>query len=312
MALLIAAVAVVALWGPSGADPSGADPSRVERSGSEHSGADREGAGSSAAEPTPDGTYVHLGDSYAAGTGAGEPVSGSSAVCMRTDQNFGEQLARRRGQPVLDVSCAGATTANLTADQYYGVGPQLDALSASTRVVTVMIGGNDADVFATLIGRCASLAESDPAGAPCRTAVGDRIERDLREQVGPALMRAFADIAAAAPNARVVVPGYPWVVPATGSCRPAVQLADGDVRFVREFQTRLNGLVAAAAEASGAVFVDLAERSDGHDACAPPGVRWIEPMRDPATGSRTGVGAMHPNERGQTALADAVATALVR
>ena len=47
---------------------------------------------------------------------------------------------------------------------------------------------------------------------------------------------------------------------------------------VAAIQATLNDAVRRAAAASGATYVDMSAASEGHDACKPVGVRWVEPV----------------------------------
>lgn len=269
----------------------------------------RPAAPSSSERPASAG-YVHLGDSYAAGSGVTPLVEGSDLQCLRSQRNFGEVVAQRRGlrPPAFrDVSCAGATTSALFAEQYPGVAAQLDPVGPQTTLVTLMLGGNDEATFGAVMSSCSDVASSDPSGAPCATRYGARFTDAIATSAGPAMVRSLAAIAAAAPRARVVVVGYPWVMPATGGCYPTMRIASGDVPYVRGVQAALNRAVRQAAARTGATFVDMASASSGHDACAGPARRWIEPM----VGARTTV-AVHPNAAGQRALAEATLAVLSR
>lgn len=55
------------------------------------------------------------------------------------------------------------------------------------------------------------------------------------------------------------------------------------------------------AEAAGAHYVDTYTPFEGHDACADAGTRWIEPFL-----ADSDAAAVHPNERGERVMADAV------
>ena len=248
---------------------------------------------------------VHLGDSFASGAGTLPLVPDSQFTCQRSSVNFGQLVAARRGYRLTDVSCAGAWTKSLYEGQYEGVGPQLDAVTPDTDVVTLMLGGNDATLYSTLIGDCSRVAASDTAGAPCRAELDGAPARAVDDEIEPAVQQALHDIAARAQSARVVVAGYPQLLPAERSCRPAVRIADGDIAYVHRVQARLNAAIAKAAAATGATFVDMSARSAGHDACQQVNVRWIEPM----SGTTARI-TMHPNDAGQQALADAVDEAL--
>lgn len=253
--------------------------------------------------------HVHMGDSYAAGTGPLNMVSGAPIACQRTSDNSGQQLADRMKWELTDVSCASAKTENLTVEQYFGAGPQLDALTADTDVVTVVLGANDDDFFDTLVTACANLGVGDPTGSPCANTYREMFTASLQSVTGPNLARAFAQIAAKAPNATIYVAGYPWLTPATGACRPTLRFANGDIEFAREMQTLLNAQVKSGVEKAGGVYVDMAERSAGHDACASKQKRWIEPAFY-ATGEPTGLAANHPNARGHTAISAAFEAAI--
>ncbi|GAC56850.1 putative esterase [Gordonia hirsuta DSM 44140 = NBRC 16056] len=249
--------------------------------------------------------HVHLGDSYASGMGLSPVVPDSPFLCMRGQDNYGQLVARHYRWDLTDVSCAGARTGNLTDEQYFGVAPQLDALDDQVAVVTLTLGGNDADVFALATGECRRLGPTDPDGAPCAAALRSELFDRIDHQTRPALVRGLAQIAERAPRARIVITGYPWILPATTGCFDQVSIAAGDVPFLRGLQRRLNGAVRAAAGSAGARYVDLAQVSAGHDVCAGSQQRWIEP-----TGA--GPGALHPNARGQRAMADAVQAVIDR
>ncbi|MFF0013030.1 hypothetical protein [Streptomyces sp. NPDC005374] len=63
----------------------------------------------------------------------------------------------------------------------------------------------------------------------------------------------------------------------------------------------LNAELRKRAGAAGAGYVDTYTPSEGRDACSAQGTRWIEPLvpKSPAA-------AVHPNERGERGMAEAV------
>ncbi len=103
-----------------------------------------------------------------------------------------------------------------------------------------------------------------------------------------------------APNARVAILGYPWIMPAEfdRSCYTKLPIARGDVPYMRAVQAHLNDVVERAAAETGSVFVDLAAVSDGRDACSPSGTRWVEPLFDVDE-----LSIVHPNTRGEAGMA---------
>ncbi|WP_278259256.1 GDSL-type esterase/lipase family protein [Nocardioides convexus] len=66
--------------------------------------------------------------------------------------------------------------------------------------------------------------------------------------------------------------------------------------YLRELQATLNAVIAQAAGETGSTYVDLSQASEGHDACQPAGVRWIDPLF-PTTSP------VHPNALGQREMA---------
>ena len=82
-------------------------------------------------------------------------------------------------------------------------------------------------------------------------------------------------------------------------------ITSADLVFLDEEELRLNDMLQASAKAAGAVYVNTYTPSQGHDACTEPSVRWTEPL-DPASPAAP----LHPNARGEQAMADAVLSAI--
>jgi lysophospholipase L1-like esterase len=211
-----------------------------------------------------------------------------------------------------DVSCGGATTGDIlnpgTGQLDQPVPAQISAVSAATALVSVGIGGNDIG-FSSIISDCAQDSLSDPFGAPCRkryTAAGTDQLRTRIAATAPKVTSVLNAIHDAAPDARVVVVGYPAILPDTGSgCWPVVPIAFGDVPYLRGVQKSLNSMLASTAAANGASYVDAYTPSIGHDACKVPAVRWTEGLvpANPAA-------PFHPNAAGERGMASAVTARL--
>ncbi len=262
-------------------------------------------AGTTAAAPAlaadpPPLRYVALGDSYSAASGVLPLKPLAPLQCLRSQRNYPTVIAERTGAALRDVTCGGADTGDYRAAQYPGVAPQLAALRADTQLVTMTIGGNDSGVFVGAITRCGSEGlRTLGQGNPCQRRYGSSFEDTIRTTTYPALVQALQDVRAAAPQARVAILGYPWIVPASGSCFPQLPVARGDVPYLRSLQTTLNDAVRRAAAATGATYVDLSAVSEGKDACKSVGVRWVEPV----IGTTNAV-VVHPNARGERGMAD--------
>ncbi|GAB3960165.1 hypothetical protein GCM10027614_81310 [Micromonospora vulcania] len=229
----------------------------------------------------PAGRYVALGDSYTAGPLIPTQVD---LNCLRSNRNYPSLVAASAGSsPFVDVSCSGATTDDIL---YPGSGtlgiavpPQLSAVTSNTALVTVQIGGNDIG-FSGIIGDCAEASLSSPLGSPCKdryTAGGtDQLQARIAA-AAPKVTAVLQAVRQAAPGARIVVLGYPAILPDTGyGCWPVVPIAYQDVPYLRTIEKSLNATLARTAAANGATYADVYTPSIGRDACKSSGTRWVE------------------------------------
>ena len=243
-------------------------------------------------------SYVAMGDSYTAGPGI-LPVSPTApADCAQSAANYPHLDAFFLGLSLTDVSCSGAKTENFTKAQYPDQPPQFNALKPTTNVVSLGMGGNDFNVFGTLLLGCSAidgpwLAAHGNVGAPCQATFESTVQSALSADVAPS-NAALAGIRALSPNAKVFVVGYPEITPANGFCPTAIPWTTGDLTWFRNIEQQGNALKKAGAIANNDTFVDTFTPSIGHNACEPVGTRWIEPI----FGSLTGV-QLHPNATGQ-------------
>jgi lysophospholipase L1-like esterase len=274
------------------------------------------GGPSGAAVAASPGPYVALGDSYTAGPLIPNQV-GDPALCFRSDHDYPALVAQTlHPSAVRDVSCSGAATASMTQPQpllshSVPLGhnpPQFDVLARDVATVTVGIGGNDLG-FGDLALTCLSMGLLDPAGAPCRqryTAGGVDQNAATIDAIAPRIAAVLQGIHARAPNARVLLVGYPDILPTSGpGCYPLVPLAAGDVPYLNGVEVGLNRMLAAQAAANRATFVDTYTPSAGHDVCQAPGLKWVEGVIPTAAAF-----SLHPNELGMQAVAGEVAGTL--
>ena len=176
-----------------------------------------------------------MGSSFAAGPGVTASADTPPNRCTRSIDNYAHQLARRRNLDLVDVSCGGATTANVL--QPWGELPaQIDALTPDTALVTITIGGNDVGFIGGLImASCSDLADR-PTGTAAPTmcqamaarraagpqsALPPQISGPTEESwrsVEAGLDRIAVEVRQRSPGARLVFVDYPLVVPAGKSC----------------------------------------------------------------------------------------------
>lgn len=281
------------------------------------------------------GEYVALGDSYAAGYGLGHLTNEPVAGCGQSSDDYPHRVAEALDLELTDVTCAGATTADVVDTRQLGAAPQIDALSASTRLVTISIGGNDAGLFSTA-SSCIALSATGPIfGASssttnCRSEYvkggRDTLARDIETTTATGLAKTFDAIRLRAPKAVVVVVGYPAVfpdrahTPASGCYRAIVDpqsLADGfpkdsfpftaiDVKYLASVQATLDTVTEKAVDEAGFTYVSTLAASEGRSGCATTG-SYISGISLTATeyfrSISLATGALHPNQRGAAFLA---------
>jgi lysophospholipase L1-like esterase len=248
--------------------------------------------------------YVALGDSYTAGPLI--PLQRPDPIgCERSTNNYPSLLAAALGiRDFTDISCSGAKTDNMTAAQsvlLLGTNPpQFTALRPDTDLVTLTIGGNDIG-FTELIYTCARAAALNPLGNPCQreaTAGGSDINAQRIAAVAPKVGAVLDGIHQRSPHATVLLVGYLRILPPTGGCYPVMPIARGDVPYLDGVQQQLTAMLARQAFHHDAFFVDSYARSFGHDACQPPGVKWVEAVTPTSPAA-----PVHPNAIGMQAVA---------
>jgi lysophospholipase L1-like esterase len=251
--------------------------------------------------------YVALGDSAAAGPLIPLPDL-TSPGCLRSTSNYPKLAAAQLGVSIRDVTCSGAVTADMTAPQDTELGavpPQFDALGPDTTLVTVQIGGNDAGLVGLALS-CVNLLPP-PLGTSCaaeNTAGGQDVYGERIAAVAPRIAAVLDGIHERAPNARVFIVGYTTYLPPNG-CYPLVPLWAPDANYIQAKIDQLNQVFVDAAGAHGATYVDLRTPGIGHDVCASPLQRWVEPLIP------TSVAApLHPNATGMAGMASVLVGAV--
>ncbi len=243
--------------------------------------------------------YVALGDSFTAAPLV--PVTDLAEGCLRSDANYPSLLAASLDLELTDVSCSGATTRDLLRRQATvrdsSVPAQLDALDADTDLVTLGIGGNDQALFSGLVETCLRLRTQDRRGAPCAdSAVGRRLLA-ATPRIGGNIERALRRVQRRAPDARVILVGYPRIAPSRGACPRRLPFATGDVTFGDRVLRALDRSMSRAADRVGVDYLDLYSASAGHDVCSDE--PWVNGRR-----TRSGVAlAFHPLAAGAAATA---------
>jgi lysophospholipase L1-like esterase len=221
--------------------------------------------------------YVALGDSYASGVGSGS-YTASSGSCDRSTLAASQLWANAHAPAsYVSVACSGAKTTDVNANQ-------ISALSASTTLVSITIGGNDVS-FAPTLEDCVLYSTST-----CVNEV-NADETTARNQLPGWLDTTYNLIRSHAPNAKVVVLDYPRFYHDLWYC---VGLSSTDRNKINEGADVLDGVIQAAAARHGFVFADVRNAfANGHEICD--GSSWLHSV------DWTDIGqSYHPTSAGQS------------
>ncbi|MFY1624177.1 SGNH/GDSL hydrolase family protein [Micromonospora sp. WMMD723] len=228
-------------------------------------------------QAAPTDRYVALGDSYASGVGAGSYTS-ESGSCQRSTNAY-PALYNTNIKPASykSVACSGATTTDV-------VNNQLSALTSTTTLVSVTIGGNDVG-FTTIMSTCVLQGETQ-----CVAAV-QAAENKARAELPAKLATVYNGIKSRAPSARVVVVGYPVFYQLGTVC---VGLSANSRAKINEGINLIDDITRTAATSAGFTFADVRSIFVGHQLCSY-GEKWLHALNF----ANLGV-SYHPTAAGQS------------
>ncbi|MFC4334565.1 SGNH/GDSL hydrolase family protein [Salininema proteolyticum] len=232
-------------------------------------------AATASTEPEPV-QYVALGDSYASGVGAGDYIP-DGTLCLRSNNAYSAIWADDTGADLDFQACGGAQIPDVYSSQ-------IDALDEETDLVTISIGGNDVGFAGIMIG-CTVLPDF-----ACIDKV-DKAEADGRDRVAGELEQLYADLDAAAPNATVVVMGYPKLFSEV-TCSYNAGISVAEQRRINDGVLVMDSIIREAAEAQGFRYADPVPTFEGHGSCAHP--MYVHGLRGFAPES------YHPTSLGQS------------
>ncbi|MFJ4677561.1 SGNH/GDSL hydrolase family protein [Kitasatospora sp. NPDC088783] len=218
--------------------------------------------------------YAALGDSYSAGGGSATSYLNS---CNQSTNAY-PYLYDRLASPATFAfrACGGATSSDV-------VNNQLGPLDSATTLVSITVGGNDVGLKNVL----ASCLLGDDA--TCLDAVS-AAEDTARTQLPGELDAAYGAIRAHAPNAHVVVLGYPRFYDLAEPLCPGIDRVKRAA--LDEGADTLDAVIrTAAAEHPGFTYQEVNARFAGHQLCdsAP----WLHALDWPVGQS------FHPTAEGQ-------------
>ncbi len=248
--------------------------------------------------------YAALGDSYAAGPGI-PPVE--DAGCYRSGANYGSLVADDLNIPdYADATCGGASSKDLLTGQVTQAGDrindaQLDAVTKDTDLVTLGIGLNEGGFSVQVMYIC--LPEINQAAA-CQAYL-NRPDSDLKkalEVIGDRVAGSIKAIRKKAPSARVVLVGYPRMLPVEGECPDVIPLTGKAADRLKQTSLLTSEIFKVVAEHENADYIDMYTPSVGHDACSKD--PWVNGIENKST---TGEGAaLHPTPTFMREVADRI------
>lgn len=224
----------------------------------------------SVATPT---SYVALGDSYSSGVGTGSYALDSA--CRRSVYAYPYLYTQKHpGTSLTFVACSGAKTSDVLATQ-------VQAVTKSTTLVTMTIGGNDIG-FAELAYEC-TLAD-------CAAAL-DSTRANLEATLGGALDQVYRTVKArAADGAKIIVLGYPRVFSAS-SCVGALGISSAERTKANALADALDAVIAAHASKDRVTYESAIPAFARHAVCSP--TPWLNGLDLFNAGE-----SYHPNRAG--------------
>lgn len=221
--------------------------------------------------------YVALGDSYSSGVGTRSYIDDGTS-CQRSTYAYPSLVAAAKGYALNFRACSGAKVGDVTSTQ-------LSALSSSTRYVTLSVGGNDAG-FTDVLTECAQPGWM----SDCNSAI-DGAQSYISGTLPGRLSTLYASIRSKAPNAKVVVAGYPRLFMGE-DCNALTWFSPDEEKRLNQTADQINARIASAASARGFTFVNPTSRFTGHAVCD--STEWLNGLSNPVSES------YHPNRLGHS------------
>lgn len=255
------------------------------------------------AAPPPKVDYVALGDSYTAGIGAG-PYN-STLTCIQTSGGYVDLVGKTgRVNLLLNTACSGAQLfggPNSVAAQLSD--PATLAALAEAELVSITAGANDLQ-FAQVIGICATQTVQT-----CGDAVSEATSQANLLLLYMLLVQTYEAIQAAAPDATIVVLGYPLPFDTTDPALPLPIPVESQA-LINEGTSKLNAVIEAAALEVGAVYVDMVDKFAGHEVNSEDPWIFFAAHVDSNGMLQIDPRSLHPNKEGHRAYASALLSSI--
>lgn len=229
-------------------------------------------------------TYVALGDSYAAGQGAGFYEN----ACLQSDLSYPDTLDDiKHVKLIADATCTGATTSDVITSQVPAI-----KKNKAIDLVTLTIGANDLGGTG-VVSACAASFTSPK----CQIALAAALALltppapNVPSKFAVRLAMTLTAVAAAAPGATILVTGYPYLFETPPPTDPNYTAISQINTATAALNTTIDGVVdQAAARRIDVRYVDVTLPFAGHGLGSPD--PWIV---------ATGPDAFHPTAAGHQA-----------
>lgn len=266
---------------------------------------------------SPGKSLVVLGDSFTANY---PKLFSGTKECLHAPTSWPNQLSERMGlagtPDFVDVSCSGSTISSgkgwwlvhevAEAVKQQAFGPETDVIAIQTGMNDVWSNTNLSSLITSLqpcvfnfVDGCGLEAADQGRFPDYRNVTGQIYAKRIREVI--TYMRFHA------PNARIMLVGYPELFPAGQEHVCVNVLGAGQVvqprgRAVTEYLDRMNDAQREAAELLKLEFVDIRSVTAGHGLCSDE--PWMNGFFDPAA-DEAGM-PFHPSAHGDAVAAEAV------
>lgn len=284
-----------------------------------------------------------LGDSYISGEGAYNyrksqlgaeyeyDTDKGNNKCHTSEVSYPYLLGKKYFETYASVACSGAMTDDVITKSEKYVGQVEDGIKISDRkdtealvsnfapgyidqikfvekykpdVMLLSVGGNDIG-FSDIVTLCVLTSRE-----PCFQTKPERRELVAHiNRMHDTLKDKYKKLLTASPGSSLYVMGYPEVVKVGGNCGLNVHMDADEVRFADQLVTYINMVIARAAEAAGAQYINVSDAFRGHRLC--------EQTKTPAVNGLTlgndilgmiGKESYHPTAFGHELLARAIET----
>lgn len=256
-------------------------------------------------------TYVAMGSSFAAGPGIAPLVDRAAG---RSANNYAHLVAKARGLLLTDVTCSGATTANLLNRPQLGLGriypPQIEAVTEDTALVTITAGGNDLG-FIPDLSKIAYLTKFAGWLPYVRDLIPSPDVLQLEDPRVDSLMNSMISVVEAiqerAPGVQVIIVDYLTVL-GPDIHNWSVHLSDDQIDALRSLATAHTLAMETVAEWTDATLVQASKASADHGLGSPdPWITGLTTFFNPLAG---GPVPFHPTAAGMRAVADLIIPAI--